>query len=49
MIFSFSYWKPASILLIADSAVLDKYAAITRWCNLENKTNIKPYLSKTIF
>ena len=39
----------ASILLIADSAVLDKYAAITRWCNLENKTNIKPYLSKTIF
>ena len=38
----------ASILLIADSAVLDKYAAITRWCNLENKTNFKPYLNKNI-
>ena len=36
----------SSIFFVLDTAVLDKFSAITRWCNLENNKNLKPYLQK---
>jgi phosphatidylglycerophosphate synthase len=36
-----------SITFIAfDVFILDKFSAITRWCNLENNTNFNPYIRK---
>lgn len=34
----------ASMFLLLEIAVLDKFSAITRWCNKENNRNFKPYL-----
>lgn len=39
----------ASIFFLLDIAVLDKFSAITRWCNKENNRNSKPYLKKNYF
>lgn len=38
----------SSFFLVFDSTVLDKYAAIVRWCNQENKSKIVPYLKKNM-
>ncbi len=37
----------SSLLASFDTFVLDRYSAIVRWFNDENKKNIKPYIRKT--
>ena len=39
----------ASNIFLLDIAVLDKFSAITRWCNKENNRDSKPCLNKNYF
>ena len=38
----------ANIFLCYDIFILDRYSAIVRWCNKENKTNLKSYIRKNL-
>ena len=37
----------SALLASFDTFVLDRYSAIVRWFNIENKKDIKPYIRKT--
>lgn len=38
-----------SIFAVFSTCIYDKYASLARWSNIENKTNILPYLKKNYF
>jgi phosphatidylserine synthase len=39
----------SSFFILIEILILDKFSALVRWCNLENKLNNLPYVRKTYF